>query len=154
MKDYQKNIVVNQPVDKVYAAITRHIPDWWSDDYAGAAAHAGDHFDIAFGGTQKTFEILTAVPNEQVVWQCVKAYIDVPTLKNKAEWLGTKQVWTLSANGDSTTVTLLHEGLNPGMECYELCVSCWDAFLSSLDAYLATGKGTPYQKAAVAQTVE
>jgi len=40
--DYQKSINLNNPTHEVYAAITEHIPDWWSDDFSGAAAHKGD----------------------------------------------------------------------------------------------------------------
>ena len=38
MKDYQKSIAVNNPAHEVYKAITEHIPDWWSEDFSGAAA--------------------------------------------------------------------------------------------------------------------
>ncbi|MEO6219982.1 MAG: SRPBCC domain-containing protein [Ginsengibacter sp.] len=148
MNDYQKSIMVNRSINEVYGAITEHISDWWSNDLAGAAAHAGDSFTIAFGKTQKTFDIVEAIPNEQVVWKCVKAYINNPSLQNKAEWVGTKIIWRLSAAGQSTALTFLHEGLNQSFECYELCEAGWDMFLASLQAYLTTGKGSPFLKSA------
>ncbi len=147
MKDYQKTITVNKPVSEVYAAITEHISDWWSNDLTGAAAHAGNSFTIAFGETQKTFDIVEAVPNKQVVWKCVKAYIDMSSLQNKAEWVGTKMIWRLSAAHQSIALTFLHEGLNQSLECYMVCEAGWDTFLASLQAYLTTGKGTPFMKA-------
>ncbi len=148
MNDYQKSITVNKPVSEVFTAITEHISDWWSNDLTGAAANAGDSFTIAFGETRKTFNIEAAVPNEKVVWKCVKAYINNPSLQNKAEWVGTKMVWTFNADDQSTMVTFLHEGLNANMECYKLCEAGWDMFLASLRAYLTTGKGSPFLKAA------
>ena len=147
MTNYQKSIKINKPVAEVYAAITEHISDWWSNDLAGAAAHAGDSFTISFGKTVKTFDIIAAIPNEQVIWKCVKAYIDMAALKNKAEWVGTKLFWKLSAADQNTILTFLHEGLNQSFECYEVCEAGWDQFLASLAAYLATGKGSPFLKA-------
>jgi uncharacterized protein YndB with AHSA1/START domain len=146
MSDYQKSITVNKPVSEVYAAITEHISDWWSNDMAGAAAHPGDSFTISFGKTRKTMDIIEVIANQQVVWKCVKAFIDMASLKNKAEWEGTKMIWTLSTADQSTTLTFLHEGLNQNFECYKVCEAGWDQFLGSLQSYLTTGKGMPFLK--------
>jgi|HubBroStandDraft_1064217.scaffolds.fasta_scaffold830448_1 uncharacterized protein YndB with AHSA1/START domain len=148
MSDYQKTITVNKPIHEVYAAITEHIADWWTNDLTGAAARPGDSFNIAFGGTRKTFEIVEAVPDQRVVWKCVKAYIDMPSLKNKAEWEGTRMIWTISANGRGSLLHFLHEGFNESFECYTVCEAGWEQFLASLHAYLTTGIGMPYIKAA------
>ncbi len=147
MNDYQKSFTVNKPTSEVYAAITEHISDWWSNDLTGAAARSGDSFTISFDKTSKTMDIVAAIPNKQVVWKCVKAYINMASLKNKAEWVGTKLIWTLSAADKGTTLTFLHEGLNQSFECYKVCEAGWDTFLASLQAYLATGKGAPFLKA-------
>lgn len=149
MKDYQKSITVNKPAGEVYVALTQHIPDWWSNEYSGAAAHKGDQYKIAFGETKKTFEIVEAIPNQRVTWLCLKAYIDMPTLTKRDEWVGTKLIWTITSEGKSTILTLHHEGLNKSIECYDICESGWDYFISSLEAYLTIGKGTPYLKAEV-----
>jgi len=148
-KDYQKSITVNKPVGEVYTAITKHIADWWSNDLTGAAAQTGDSFSISFGETRKTFNIVEAKPDKMVVWKCVKAYIDMPSLKNKGEWVGTKVIWTLSKADEGTNLFILHEGLNQSFECYTVCESGWDEFLASLESYLVTGKGRPYLKPAV-----
>jgi len=149
MKDYEKSITVKKPAGEVYAALTQHIPDWWSTNYSGAAAQKGDQYNIAFGETRKTFEIIEAIPGQQVTWLCIKAYIDVPGLTKRDEWAGTKLIWTITSDGKSTTVTLNHEGLNKSFECYDVCEPAWDYFTESLQAYLTTGKGTPYVKAEV-----
>jgi uncharacterized protein YndB with AHSA1/START domain len=146
MKDYQKSIIINKPVSEVYAAITEHIPDWWSDDLTGAAARAGDSFNIAFNKTRKTFDIAEAIPNKRVVWKCVKAYIDMDSLENKAEWVGTNLIWTISTADEDSTLNFLHEGLNQNFQCYNVCEAGWDYFIASLQAFLTTGTGTPFQK--------
>src|SRR6478735_6854316 len=146
MTDYHKTITVNEPVEIVYGALTEHIADWWTTDVSGTSTHIGDVFKIAFGETRKTMEVTEASPNERIVWKCVKAYIDVPSLKNKAEWEGTRMIWTLTATHFGTNLNFLHEGLNPGVECYGVCEEGWDFFLASLKAFLATGTGSPYMK--------
>lgn len=148
MKDYQKTMHVNQPVSQVYAAITEQISDWWTNDLTGATACTGDSFNIAFDETRKTMLIAEAIPNEQVVWKCTKAYIDMSSLKNKAEWIGTRMIWTFSTTDQGTTIHFLHEGLNKTLECYHVCEDGWDSFLASLQAYLTTGKGSPFLKPA------
>jgi len=144
--DYQKSITVSKPANEVYAAITEHIRDWWSDDLSGAAAKKGDQFNIAFGATRKTFEIAEAILGERVVWLCLKAHIDMAALKRKDEWVGTRLTWTIASGNDGTTLTLLHEGLNKSLECYDVCEAGWDYFIASLHAFLTTGSGTPYHK--------
>lgn len=148
MNDYKKSITLNKPVNQVYAAITEHISDWWSNDLTGSAARPGNSFTIAFNETRKTMDIVEAVPNKQVIWKCVKAYIDMPSLKNKAEWVGTRLIWTFSEIDGGTTLDFLHEGLNQSFECYQVCEAGWDTFLASLEIYLKTGKGAPFLKAA------
>ena len=146
MKDYKKSIIVNKPVSAVYAAITEHIENWWSNDLTGTAARTGDSFTISFGKTRKMFSIEEATPDKQVIWKCVKAHIEMSSLKNKAEWVGTRLIWTLSTSGQLTTLSFLHEGLNPDFECYEMCEVGWNEFLVSLEVYLTTGKGKPFLK--------
>ena len=146
VSDYQKVMTVNKPVSEVYNAITSHIADWWSNDLTGTSANAGDSFTIAFGKTRKTFEVKDAIPNKFVVWNCVKAHIDAPSLKNKSEWVGTNLLWAFKEDGNNTTLNFTHEGLNKNLECYEICEAGWDQFLGSLETYLKTGKGLPYLK--------
>lgn len=146
MKDYQKSFAVSKPAVDVYAAITTHIANWWSNDLSGEAVFAGDTFHIAFGKTRKTFSIEEAITNRKLIWKCKKAYIDMASLKDKSEWEGTRIIWTLSPIGESTKLDFLHEGLNQSFECYQVCEQGWDMFLKSLEVYLNTGKGSPYLK--------
>lgn len=147
MENYQKKFEVNKSAQTVYAALTDHVADWWSDDLTGSAMRLGDQFDIAFGQTRKTMEIVEAKCSQQIVWKCVKAHIDLASLKNKSEWVGTTMIWTLETDGQRTILHFLHEGLNRNFECYQVCEAGWDAFLASLQTYLNTGKGKPFLKA-------
>ena len=147
MKDYQTSITVHQIAEEIYSALTNHINAWWSNDFSGASAKKDDRYKIAFGTTRKTFKIEEAVPNQRVTWLCLEAYIDMESLKRKDEWVGTKIIWTIETAANNTTLTMLHQGLNKTIECYDACEPAWDYFMSSLKAFLTTGSGTPYRKA-------
>ena len=146
MNDYQKSITVGNTAEEVYSAITEHIQDWWSDDFSGASVKKSDQYNITFVGTKKTFEIIEAIPNQRVVWLCLKAYIDMDTLQKKDEWVGTRLIWTIASNDQGSTLTFLHEGLNKSFECYDVCAPAWDYFIPSLQAFITTGKGTPFHR--------
>jgi hypothetical protein len=145
--DYQKSFIVKNTAREVYAAITEHVQDWWSDDFIGVAAKKGDQYKIAFGDTRKTFEIAEAIPDKKVVWLCHAAYIDLETLTKKDEWVDTRLFFTISSGEEGTTLTFLHEGLNKSFECYSVCEPGWDYFIDSLYKFITTGAGTPYKKA-------
>ncbi|WP_159471652.1 SRPBCC domain-containing protein [Dyadobacter sp. 3J3] len=146
MNDYQKSIIVQKPVSEVFAAITEHISDWWTNDLTGSASHIGDRFMIAFGMTKKTMEISEVRPNEKVVWTCIEAYIDMASLENKSEWVGTELIWKLSTDQQTTILTFLHKGLNQNFQCYDVCEIGWNTFLASLETFLKTGQGNPHLK--------
>lgn len=146
MKDYQKSITLNCRPEEIYSALTQHIPAWWSDDFSGEAAKKDDQYNIAFGKTRKTFKIEEAVPDQRLSWLCTKAHIDLDSLKKKDEWVGTKIIWTIEPLGDHSSLTITHQGLNPGIECYDVCEPAWDYFMRSIQAYLTTGTGTPHLK--------
>ena len=126
--------------------ITEHIHDWWGDDISGAATQKGDQYSIAFNGTKKTFEITEVIPGERIVWLCRKAYIDMPSLNKKDEWVGTIIIWTIATDEQGTTLTMLHKGLNKVIECYDVCEPALDYFIASLQSFLTTGIGTPFHK--------
>ncbi len=66
-------------------------------------------------------------------------------LKNiKEEWLNTELVWTFKENGSEVEVSFVHNGLTPELNCYKICESGWNFFIStSLKNYLETGQGNP-----------
>jgi hypothetical protein len=146
MQNYQKRITLSASATQTYAAITEHIADWWTNDFSGTSSRKSETFKIAFNNTRKTIAIVEAIPDERIVWECTEAYIDMAALKNKAEWVGTKMIWTISPSENGSILNFLHEGLNESFECYEICEQGWDMFLSSLESYLNTGKGTPFLK--------
>ncbi|GLU51262.1 SRPBCC family protein [Dyadobacter frigoris] len=146
MNDYQKSIIVERPINEVFAAVTEHISDWWSNDLTGSASQIGDRFTIAFAKTKKTMEISEVIPSEKIVWTCIEAYIDMASLENKSEWEGTELIWEFTSVQQTTELTFLHKGLNQNLQCYDVCENGWNTFLASLEMYLKTGKGKPNLK--------
>ena len=84
-------------------------------------------------------------PDHKLVWRCVKANHVVKGYEGiEEEWLNTSVEWTLNTNGTGTTVQFIHNGLRPELNCYEICSTAWEMFVSqSLKRYIETGKGTP-----------
>ena len=64
----------------------------------------------------------------------------------KDEWKGTEIKWKIAKSKTGSNVTLIHQGLIPELECYEICQAGWNYFLGSLKNYLEYGEGYPYQE--------
>ncbi|GGY95392.1 SRPBCC domain-containing protein [Pseudoduganella plicata] len=120
---------------------------WWTEDCHGDPLPGGA-IRVRFGGVEKTMRVGTVVKDRQVGWVCTSAFMDVPSLRRKDEWVGTQMIFGLSAGGAGTTrLDFEHIGLTPGLECYDMCAGGWRHFLDSLRQYLETGTGMPYRTA-------
>ncbi len=148
--DYQNSMYVPATIADVYVAITQRIPEWWSQNFEGAALKKGDEFTVRFGATFKTMRITESTPNQRVEWTCIDQHIEAPPgltpIKNTTEWVGTRIVWTLDQRSDGTTIRHRHIGLTPDVECWSICETGWDQTLKSLHALLVTGEGRPFQQ--------
>lgn len=113
--------------------------------FEGSAQTVGKTFTIRFGPQIfKTMVVEELIQNKKVAWQVQDAFIDLPELDNKKEWINTRIVWELSILPEGTLLRLTHIGLTPKSECYDLCSSGWLSFLYSLDKFIHTGVGTPF----------
>lgn len=132
--DYKNSQTVHASPEAVFSALTKGITEWWSEDYDGAAAKVGDEFTVRFTGKNAiTMRIEALVPNKKITWLCTDFYIDVPVhLEDKKEWIGTKVIWEISADGDSTKLDMVHEGLTPLFECWQFCEGGWNRYVGSV----------------------
>ena len=128
---------------EIQQAIAR--PDlWWMQDYKGKSHNSGDHFTVRMGETKVDFEVVQADPN-RTVWLVRDSAI--PFLRDAKEWNQTTVEFTVSESNGLSTVTLVHHGLGPQCECYEMCTQGWEHYFGkSLKAYLETTQGTPLPK--------
>lgn len=143
--DYTASITVKASAMEVFKALTTAIPLWWTSATEGASLHQGDQFTVRFGNTFKVFKVEQSEPAKRVVWNCVDAYIDMPELKERREWIGTEMIWEISNNGNETVLLFVHRGLTSEFECYDICEEGWDFFIKeSLLQFFTTGKGLPH----------
>lgn len=146
MHSFTSDLVVAAPASKVYEALTTQqgIQSWWTTSSEVGTA-VGEHITIRFGSTFKVMRIEALHPATEVRWHVIDAHLDVPGLARTSEWVGTTIVFQLvPESGAATRLAMEHIGLTPKVECYGICSQRWAQFLESLQAYLETGKGSPY----------
>ena len=142
------NLILHVQRDKIYEGLTNLIPEWWTEMFEGSAQKIGEVFTIRFG-TQihKTMKVEELIRNKKVSWLVVDAFIDLPDLANKKEWIDTQIIWNISTTSGKTTLQLTHIGLTPEIECYDLCKNGWQSFLYSFSKFVTTGVGVPFRLA-------
>jgi hypothetical protein len=59
------------------------------------------------------------------------------------DWVGTTIIFELEESGDGATIHFRHQGLTPGLECFDMCHAGWTHYVGSLVAYVETGRGRP-----------
>jgi hypothetical protein len=74
-----------------------------------------------------------------MVWKVIDGYLHLFT--NKRDWHGTQIIWEVAAADKGTTVTMTHEGLVPGKECYNDCQGGWDFYIKESLFTLLNGSG-------------
>lgn len=145
MSDYKKTMRFQATETIIYKALTNSITKWWTEIFEGVSNKQGQQFTIRFGANVfKTMMVEELISNKKVVWNVVDSLIDIPELKNKTEWINTKIIWELTANGKETVLSLTHIGLTPEIECYTICESGWQNFTNSLATFINTGIGMPF----------
>lgn len=146
MENYTKSFRLQVSPETVYQALTREIPQWWTETFEGDAANEKNTFTVRFGdAAYKTMEVSELVPGSTVSWKVTDALINNPDLNEKKEWIGTAILWDIVASGDTTVLTLTHQGLTPVLECYAICRDGWEQFTESLVAHVSAQSGQPFR---------
>ena len=109
--------------------------------------------DADFDGKQATFRFATSSEMRSVtlrVDRCDESGIVMTCIahENNPDWRGTTLAIELGETPSGTQVHLAHSGYPAKNEVYERCSEAWPYFLRSLAAYMTTGTGQPYPKAA------
>ena len=146
---YTRVISVTAQPEDAYRALTTDFGAWWTTTHGGKFAEPGDRVKFTFPPlvSNWTFEARTLVRNKQVELECVAAYhvMTEQPAAPKDEWLGTRLVFNIKPSGGKTEISLTHQGLTPGLTCYEVCRMGWDTFfVDSLAQYLTSGTGKPH----------
>lgn len=128
-------------------ALTIGFHNWWTTD-CGQVSTIGDQITYKFGATHWIMQATNLAPNKSIELECVNAHHVHEGLPSSIlnEWKGTKLKWQIHAQEKRTKIKLIHEGLVPSLECYDICKQGWNYyFVESLKQYLNTGKGSPFK---------
>lgn len=143
---YKTSIELNASPEKIFNALTNEISFWWTEVFEGSANHKGDKFTIRFGSkVYKTMQVEELIAHSKISWLVTDAMINIPELKKQNEWNGTTIIWEILPNENNALLQLLHIGLSPHIECYDVCTKGWQQFIGSLKLFIETGKGRPFK---------
>lgn len=146
MPDILHQLVIDGPAPAVYRALTE--PDglaaWWTTD-VDAEPELGSVASFGFDGRSTLFKmkIEDLTPNEFVRWHCVGGH---------PEWEHTEitfDLTELSGNGGEsgagrTVLYFAHRGWESTDGILAMCSFDWARYLTSLQAYVETGTGSPH----------
>ena len=68
---------------------------------------------------------------------------DVLVCEPAPDWVGTAITFDLAPAATGTELRFHHQGLNPGLECFDDCHAGWTHYLASLVDYVDQGAGSP-----------
>ena len=142
--NYTTSIKVNARKENAFEAIASELEKWWGKvDNPGT--QEGDEFTISFGRTKWRFVVTRYSKYNQINWKCINAAHFVDGFTNiEEEWLNTELFWKFKKNNGYVEISLEHSGLTPSLNCYKICESGWNFFITtSLKNYLETGEGNP-----------
>lgn len=133
-QNYSKAIQVNASSKSIFSALTENLHKWWGA-ITNANFKAGGHFTVTFhNGYWWTFEIVEYHPDQELIWKC----IDGEPEFNK-EWIGHILHWKIDKSDTLTQINFHQVGLTPDTDCYSVCSSTWDRFITEeLKEFLVT----------------
>ena len=118
-----------------------NVAEWWGITFTGNSEKQNDRFVVKMSGDSFfNFTVAEMIPGKKVVWLVTDC--NMPWYTDKKEWANTKLVFDVTESNGVSEVNFTHEGLTPGVECYNDCAPGWTHWIkTSLSSYLTTGKG-------------
>lgn len=137
-QSYNREIIVSNSAGGAFRALTSEFDRWWT-----AASHpfkaVGDIATFRFDATYWTMRATKLVPDKCVELECIDAHHQHEGLPEsiRQEWKSTFLKWNIFPQGDKTRISFVHEGLEPNLDCFEVCEAGWDHyFVTCLKNYL------------------
>ena len=140
--DFTRTITVDATPEAAFAAIN-DVAGWWGR-ITGTTTAVGDEWVYVVPGLHYSGMRVTELePGRRVAWLVTGSYVDF--VEDHQEWNGTTVTFDISQGDAGTQVTFTHAGLEPEVECFEICSNAWSMFISgSLKDFINTGVGQPY----------
>jgi hypothetical protein len=144
-KSYTATIVVDKDPETAFNAI-KNFRAWWSEEIEGETDKLNTEFLYHYKDVHICkLKLMAIVPGKKLVYEVLDNQFNF--IEDKTEWIGTKLIFDVSAEGDKTKVKFTHEGLVPQYECYKVCNDAWSNYINnSLYKLITTGKGEPNPK--------
>ena len=145
-KSYHSKIIVSNSSSAAYEALTTGFGEWWTTSF-DPIRNIGDKVTFRFGPTYWVMQVTQLIPGQLIELECIQAHHIHEGLPSSIqnEWKGTSLNWEIHEQGPNTKITFTHNGLDPSMNCFEVCEQGWNFFFNqSLKQYLDTGKGSPF----------
>lgn len=135
--NYRQELIITTNINDAFLALSQQVDLWWGKTDR-TVSKVGDEFTITFDAANWSFRVTEFVPNSKITWECIGGNPDF-----NAEWIGDMLHWTIEEiEGEKVKINFLQVGLTPEMNCYEICNSGWNFFITnSLKSYLETGVG-------------
>lgn len=122
---YKKSIETTTSTKHVFLALNEGLNLWWGN-ISNSNFETGGQFTITFdNGYWWTFKILEYTPDKELVWKCMDGEPEF----NK-EWIGHVLHWRIEEKDKKTILSFHHIGLTPSIECYTVCSTTWDMFIT------------------------
>ena len=138
MPDILLEVPVSASPERVYEAITKQqgLSNWWTPDVSGDA-EVGHSVQFRFpGGYAVGMETVALEPGRRLQWI---------VREGSPDWIGTDVTWDLTRVGDRTRVRFAQRNFSSTEGSFPYAAWNWAWYLTSLKAYLETGKGKPGQ---------
>jgi hypothetical protein len=131
MKDrnFSTTILVDKTPDEVFSAIN-NVSGWWTGNpgVEGSTNKLGDEFTYRYEPHHVSKQrIIELIPGKKVVWRVVDGCINF--VKDKTEWNGTTITFDIAQKDGKTELRFTHDGLTPGIECFDGCSDAWSSYI-------------------------
>ena len=102
---------------------------------ATGSADVGGTLEVSFlGGRQRIRMHVEPTSERRVVWS-------VETVSLTPEWDGTTIIFEVEDADDGATIHFRHQGLTPGLECYDMCHEGWTHYVGQPGLLRRDGPG-------------
>lgn len=131
-QDFTRVYLIDQTPEEIFKSLI-DVRGWWSglfsEEIEGHSDKLNEEFSFRAGDGihYSKHKLVELTPNKKAVWLVTDSSLSF--LEDKGEWIGTKLCFEISKQGARTAVRFTHQGLVPGIECFDRCTSAWSQYL-------------------------